>query len=64
MPIENKYCKINGETKIVKYKSSNENIMSIDSSGNFDIYKHGNVIITISIDNNFANVPFKIASDL
>lgn len=58
--IENKYIKLNGKTKIIKFSSNKPNILKIDDKGIFDINNTGNAIIKISVDNNFINIPIKI----
>lgn len=58
--IENIYIKINNETKTINYKSSNEKILKIDEKGRFEVKKAVDIIVTVSIDNNYATIPFKI----
>jgi len=60
LAIQNKYCKIDGQTKIVKFKSNNEDILTIDIDGKFEVKKSGNAIITISVDDKFTQIPLKI----
>lgn len=60
LALENKYLKIGDQTKIVKFASNNEDILTIDSDGTFKVKKPGNAIITISVDDNLVQVPLKI----
>jgi len=60
LAVQNKYLKIGDETKIVKCVSNKENILLIESDANFKVKKTGNVIITISVDDNFVQIPLKI----
>lgn len=60
LAVQNKYLKIGDQTKIVKCVSNNENILTVESDGNFKVKKTGNVIITISVDDNFVQLPLKI----
>lgn len=60
LALENKYLKIGDQTKIVKFTSNNEDILTIDSDGTFRVKKPGNVIITISVDDNLVQIPLKV----
>lgn len=60
LAVQNKYLKIGDQTKIVKFVSNNENILTIDADGEFKVKEPGNVIITISVDDNFVQIPLKI----
>lgn len=60
LAIENKYVKINDQAKIVKFSSSDEKTLTINTSGKFIVKKAGNVIVTISLDENKVVIPIKI----
>ncbi|KAF3984315.1 MAG: hypothetical protein HFP81_02660 [Methylococcales symbiont of Hymedesmia sp. n. MRB-2018] len=60
LAIQNKYLKIDGQTKRVKFTSNDKNILTIDDGGKIKVKKLGNVVITISVDDNFTKIPIKI----
>jgi hypothetical protein len=49
MPINNKYYKFNGETKIVKFSSSNESVLEISSEGEIKYKSAGYSVVSIII---------------
>jgi hypothetical protein len=60
LAIENKYLKIDGITKIVKFQSSDEEILTVADEGTYVIHKEGDVIVTVSIDENYVEIPMRI----
>lgn len=60
LALKNKYIKLNDKTKKIQFNTNNNKILNIDSSGIFKVKNTGNVIITISCEDEHAQIPLKI----
>jgi len=60
LAIENKYLKINGQTKSVIFRSLTPNILTMKEDGTLYVIKDGNGIIRVSVDNHSADIYLKI----
>jgi len=58
--IQNKYLKINNQTKVVKFASNNKDILTIDDNGNFKVKTFGDVIIIVSVESDLIQISLKI----
>lgn len=57
---QNKYVKIKDKTKKIEFKSSDERLLRVDDSGGFVVKGTGDIVITISVDDNFVLIPLRI----
>ena len=58
--LENRYCKIAGETKVVTFKSSNDNVITCEANGTFNVWGPGDASVTIALSDGSVSIPFHI----
>lgn len=60
LAVKNRYLKLNDQTKTVLFESTDEEILTIDKDGRFEVFNPGEVEIVIKIDEFKASISLKI----
>jgi hypothetical protein len=62
LAIQNRFVKVGGATRTIRYASSNESVLRIDEKGQLTIEGPGRADLTVSVDEASMRIPFQVVA--
>lgn len=60
LAVQNRFVKVGGATRTIRYESSNESVLRIDEKGKLTIEGPGRTDLTVSVDETSVRIPFQV----